>query len=346
MNAAFIAVDSGGTRSHVKLTLQGDDVNDIQLFEVPSTISGILPGSQYGQVLRDMLRPVEKYWIEHDPQDTDTYLFIGAAGYANSTRELFQDVLFDVLPTMLAGTIVTAGAVNDAVGLLLGYESDGAIIVGTGSNILVRSSDAKIYQVGGQDWVADDNGAGFWIGLRAIRKVSRAHAMGEQSVLLSRFEETYGITPDKERELFARFRSLAVADRNMKAGIARFAASVCAAAESGDAEAQDIVKLEAEDLADSAAIAIRRRFSKTEVSGGLRFVQCGNVLKNEFFRASFEAQLNMRLRSGDGEAANIEWLSVRDGIEGYDLLAKRLTGPVDDLLRIDLMYRPVILHFK
>ena len=83
----------------------------------------------------------------------------------------------------------------------------------------------------------------------------------------------------------------------MKRKIARFAAEVCNAAERGDHDSQNIVKLEAEDLADVMAGSLRRWFGAVESLDGLSLVQCGSVMNNTFYRSTFESQLGMRLRS-------------------------------------------------
>ena len=86
---------------------------------------------------------------------------------------------------------------------------------------------------------------------------------GIDSVLLQRLREQYGIQRTTTAASIEKLRDLAIADSNMKREIARFAASVCGAALRGDAEAQNIVKAEAEDLADVTAGALRRCYSST-----------------------------------------------------------------------------------
>jgi N-acetylglucosamine kinase-like BadF-type ATPase len=321
--------------------LEGDE-KDEHRFETPHTISGTTPAKEYANNLRQIMKNAEKYCQNKQLTGFQAYLFIGSAGYAPSVREHFEDSMAKVLAPALDGSIKVAAAANDTVALLFGHQADGAIIVGTGSNILVKSGQG-LYQGGGQDWVANDNGAGFWIGLQAIRQVARDYEAGEDTALRSRFEETYTVT--SESDLLKRFRSLAVVNERMKADIARFATSVCVAAEFGDQSAQNIVKAEAEDFADVVATAIRRRFTSDELASGIRVVQCGSVLANDFYNSMFEAQLNMRLRS-DANPPSIKWLKVKSGIDAGSVLAHRLTGKVDDLLELDSRYRPTILNLN
>jgi N-acetylglucosamine kinase-like BadF-type ATPase len=310
-----------------------------------STLSGVLPRDQYGPVLRRILAPIETYWHEHDVPDMPVYLFIGAAGFAAPTRQSFNDVIFETIPGFLKGNIRAAGISNDTAALLWGYDADGAVIAGTGSNVLVRSRSGELFQAGGHDWVATDYGAGFWVGLRAIRQVARDLESGESTVLLDRFSEMYGIFDGQESDIIARFRTLAVSDSRLKADIARFATAVCAAAERGDLDAQNIVKSEAEDLADSIARTIRRRFTKDEVADGLTLVQCGSLLSNSFYRAAFEAQTRMRLAQGAEGDGGITWHRTNNGLQATMNLAQRLTGDVDDLLQTSPSFRPAIVRF-
>jgi N-acetylglucosamine kinase-like BadF-type ATPase len=163
-------------------------------------------------------------------------------------------------------------------------------------------------------------------------------------VLLNRFREVYGIFGNQEGEYIARFRALAVSDSYLKADIARFAAAVCSAAELGDLAAQNIVKSEAEDLADSVARIVRRRFTPEQLEAGLTLVQCGSLLANDFYRSAFEGQVRMRLASGR-EEAGITWLRTKNGIESVMNLAQRLPTDTTDLMQISTGHRPAIVRF-
>lgn len=343
MNTVFIAVDTGATRTNVEVSVSGGDFG-VRRFEVPESLSGVLPTAEYATVIRRIFAPIENYWQENDVPDIPVYVFFGAAGFAGPTRSIFIETLNETMSDFLNGNIRAAGACNDTSALLWGYKSEGAIVAGTGSNVLVRTEDGGVFQSGGHDWVASDYGAGFWIALNAIRQVARDLESGVTSVLLNRFREVYGILGDQESEIIARFRALAISDNQLKADIARFAAAVCAAAELGDLTSQNIVKSEAEDLADSVARIVRRRFSQEQIAAGLTFVQCGSLLANDFYRAAFESQVRMRLAQGPDDGS-ISWLRTKNGIEAVMNLAQRLPGDTSDLLKAPLVYRPAIVRF-
>lgn len=344
MSTVFIAVDSGGTRTNVEVSVPGDGFG-VRRFEVPDSLSGVLPRSEYAGAIRHIFAPIESYWHQHDVPDMPVYVFFGAAGFAAASRSSFLEILHESLPDFLNGNIKAAGACNDTSALLWGHDADGAIVAGTGSNVLVRTRDGQVHQAGGHDWVATDYGAGFWVGLEAIRQVARDLESAENTVLLNRFREVYGIFGEEESDIIARFRALAVSDSRLKADIARFAAAVCSAAELGDLAAQNIVKNEAEDLADSVSRIIRRRFSQDDLSDRVpTLVQCGSLLANDFYRSAFESQVRMRLSPGR-EGETISWLRTKNGIEAVMNLAQRLPGDTSDLLEVSLTYRPAIARF-
>ncbi|MCB1274154.1 MAG: hypothetical protein KDB25_07155 [Leucobacter sp.] len=343
MSAVFIAVDSGGTRTNVEVSAPGTDF-ETRRFEVADSLSGVLPPSEYAATIRRIFAPIENYWQEHDVPDMPVYAFFGAAGFAEPTRGAFLETLHDALADYLNSNIRAAGACNDTAALLWGHRANGAIVAGTGSNVLVRTADGAVHQAGGHDWVASDYGSGFWVALNAIRQVARDFEAGENTVLLNRFREVYGIFGNRDEEIIARFRALAVSDNQLKADIARFAAGVCAAAELGDLSAQNIVKGEAEDLADSVARVVRRRFSTEDLASGLTLVQCGSLLGNDFYRAAFESQVRMRLSSGT-EADAITWFRTKNGIEAAMNLAQRLAEDTSELMEAPIPYRPAIVRF-
>lgn len=343
MESTIIAIDSGGTRTNSRVYVAGGA--GIESFSCRETLSGYLPPKDYAQTLRAILKNIEAFWLEHNLKGSSTYVFISAAGFSASTHSAFCSAMEEVLSSALGNSIITAAGANDAVTLLLGHNADGVVIAGTGSNVLVRNSAHDLFQSGGHDWVACDYGSGFWLGLHGIRQAARDFEAGERSELLSRVEEQYGLEPNDGPALIARFRSLAVGSSRMKAEIARFSTSVCDAAELGDVAAQDIVKREAEDLADSFASAIRRRFSRDEIATGLSIIQCGGVLADDFYRHSFETQVHMRL-SGIEDGTQIDWMQVKNGLDATTILAESLPHQTQILQSVDLAHRPVVRTFR
>lgn len=347
MSACYVAIDSGGSRTNTELVIERDGEEDIhRRFEVADALSGYLPVGQYPATLRKILAPVEAHLQQRDEDDgLPVHIFVSAAGFASSTRDKFTRALVEVASEAFGGNVKAVGAANDSVTLLLGLDVNGVVIAGTGSAVLVRSPDGEIHQTSGHEWVASDFGSGVWIGLNAIRRAAHDFEEGGQTVLLNRFQELFGIEQGDDEGLLARFRSLGVADQRMKADIARFATSVCAAAELGDIDAQDIVKAEAEELADSTAGAIRRWLPRSQLTEGIDLVQCGGVLANTFYRTAFESQVAIRLLGGSDNPSAIRWTRVNNILDASMVLAHRVAADPDSILSVAPPFKPIALQF-
>ncbi len=341
----LIGVDSGGTRTNIEIRVLGIDGERSQTaaYEVGDSLSGALAPNLIPSVLRRIVAPLEMHLDDLGLGDCEIYGWISAAGYTPWTRDDFVVALEELLDNALDDRVRAVGIANDGVSLLLGSRADGIVIAGTGSNVLLKSRDGSVYQSGGHEWVACDYGSGFWIGLRAIRAAYRDYEAGTDSVLLQRLRQVYGLRPEDDRGLIAKLRDLAIGDPNMKREIARFTANVCGAAERGDPGAQNIVKVEAEDLADVMAGGLRRRFRIEELAEGLRIVQCGNLLANDFYRSSFETQLEMRLLSGIEHRANIDWERVITGAQAAIHLAEDVSLDPSPLLHLEPAFRPAVV---
>jgi len=256
--SVLVGVDSGGTRTNVEVVVEDErgDKRSVS-YEVGESLSGALVTSLIPETLGRILAPLDPRLEELAIEGLPVFIWISAAGYSPWTRDDFNIALQDLGPTIANGAVHSIGVANDAVSLLLGSRCDGIVIAGTGSSVIVKAADGTMNQGGGHEWVACDYGSGFWIGLQAIRTAYRDYEAGRDSVLLQRLRQVYGIRADDHRGLIAKLRDLSIADSNMKKEIARFTASVCAAAERGDMSAQNLVKDGAEDLGDETAGLLR-----------------------------------------------------------------------------------------
>ena len=343
--SVFVGVDSGGTRTNVEIVVEDSNGDKrSSSYEVSESLSGAVAPLIVPKMLGRIFAPLEMRLEDLAVDSYPIYIWLSAAGFSPWTRDEYTVALHDLGPTIAGGSVHSIGAANDAVSLLMGTRADGIIIAGTGSSVVVRSADGAIHQAGGHEWVACDYGSGFWIGLQAIRRAYRDHEAGEESVLLQRLRQVYGIRPDDQRGLIAKLRDLGIADPNMKKEIARFTASVCDAAERGDPNAQNLVKEGAEDLADVTAGALRRHFTMEQLTTGLGLVECGSLLGNQLYRASFEAQIELRLRSGVEQRVAVAWQRVTTGGASCVRLARDLKDDSADILRLDLAFRPSVVR--
>jgi N-acetylglucosamine kinase-like BadF-type ATPase len=338
----YVGIDSGGTRTNVAILVEGSDGDRSATYESGDSLSGSLSPSSMSSTLRRMMAQLPRRLEDLGVSSSDIYLWISAAGYTEWTRNDLIRAMEDAVPTI--GSIRAVGCANDGISVLLGSRADGIVIAGTGSTAIVRSKEGDLFQAGGHEWVACDHGSGFWIGLSAIRAAYRDFESGTDSVLLQRFRQVYGIRSDNSRAFIAKLRDLAIADSNMKKEIARLAASVCDAAVRGDPAAQDIVKQHSEELADVSATLVRRQFSRSDLAAGIVIIEVGGLLSNELYRSSFEAQLELRLRSGLSERPAVTWNHVVTATSACVQLARDLKEENTGFLKLDLAFRPAVVR--
>lgn len=337
----YVGIDSGGTRTNVTVIVEGPDGEKSATYESGDSLSGSISPSAMSGTLRRMLAPLPRRLEDLGASRSDIYLWISAAGYTEWTRNDLIRAMEDALPAL--GQVRMMGCANDGISALLGSRADGIVVAGTGSTAIIRSKGGDLVQAGGHEWVACDDGSGFWIGLHAIRAAYKDFAGGIDSVLLQRFRQVYGIRTDDGAAFIAKLRDLAIADANMKKEIARFAASVCDAAVRGDPSAQDIVKQHSEDLADVSASLVRRQFSRSDLAAGIAITEVGGLLANELYRSSFEAQLELRLRSGGDDRPVVNWQRAVTATSACVQLAKDLKEGKTEFLKLALAFRPAVV---
>lgn len=339
----YVGIDSGGTRTNVAILVEDSDGNRSATYESGHSLSGALSPSLMSATLSRMLAPLPRRLEDLGASSSDIYLWISAAGYTEWSRNDLIQAMEDALPAVRQ--VRAMGCANDGVSALLGSGADGIVVAGTGSTAIVRSKAGELVAAGGHEWVACDDGSGFWIGLNAIRVAYRDFASGTDSVLVQRFRQVYGIRNDDDGTAFiAKLRDLAVADSNMKKEIARFAASVCDAALREDPAAQEIVKQHSQELADISASLVRRQFSRSDLAAGITIIEVGGLLSNELYRSSFEDQLELRLRTRFGEHAVVTWQRVVTATSACIQLARDLKDGKTDFLKLPLAFRPAVVR--
>ena len=128
-----------------------------------------------------------------------------------------------------------------------------ALVCGTGSIAWGRNAAGEIARAGGWGWHVGDEGSGFWIGERAIRRVLRAHdGRGRLTALTGRLLEHFGLETT-ERIVHAVYDGEYPRER-----VAAFAVEVEECARRGDAVAREILDAAVEELVLAACTVVRR----------------------------------------------------------------------------------------
>ena len=205
-------------------------------------------------------------------------LCIGASGITNSrVSDYVEEVLGRTsIPYKLLGDfeIAHTGALDGKEGIIL--------IAGTGSVCYGKNKDGKTAMAGGWGHLIGDAGSGYGIGRDALSAVARIYdGYGEPTILKDMIADEFSLdTPEK---------IVSYVYSNDKSAVAAFSPLVDKAFSKGDTVATQIIRSNAESLAQLVkAVASRLGFSSCNVAllGGLMEHQ--TALREEF--VSFMAE--------------------------------------------------------
>lgn len=286
-------VDSGGTHTNIRIvTSEG---NQVAVRETDRSLTSNRSDEELEAIFEEIFSEIRTHTLGQE-----AFVWISAAGYANSTRERFVRLLHSGVDRS-GGRI---GMCNDGVTLLLGHDEDTVIVIaGTGSVSMARTESGKVITRGGDEWVAADFGSAFWIGLNAIRAAYDDVEGGTETALRRCLAEHYRpLNARKSAEeapavVRAIVRDLAGQGTDTKPRIASFARQVTRQAELGDEVAQTIVREAALGLARMAARVYRElaEHARPRVVPP-RFLLNGSVASmSRFYAEAFRASLNQFL---------------------------------------------------
>lgn len=239
--ALFLGVDGGGTTTRA-VVVDADGVvrgrgvaggANQEVIGSEAAAEAVRAAAQAAQEEAGAERPVRAAWI----------------GLAGVDAPPDTEALRPALAPLADQIRIT----NDAE-LLLGALPGGvgvALIAGTGSIALGRNAAGETARAGGWGHIFGDEGSGYALGVAALRAAARAaDGRSEPTALTPAVLHALDVaTPDA---LIAR-----VHQGCDKAGIARLASIVVAAAESGDAVGLAILRRAADDLAEQARAVVR-----------------------------------------------------------------------------------------
>jgi N-acetylglucosamine kinase-like BadF-type ATPase len=250
----FFGVDSGSTKTAA--VLSDDSANILASAQVGSLNAVVRP---VADVRVEFSRLCEKL-IAQCPAVAHAgaaSTLVGSAGIAGDSEAA---AMRDVLTAAALFPLGELDVVND-VQLVLAAAIPGAegiaLISGTGSNCFGRRADGRCASVGGQEWLVDDRGSGFRIGLEGIvAAVRTADGRHNAPALQNRIFAALGISSSSD--VIPRLHGLRGGDLIGKADVAALARIVIALAEAGDATACEILRIEVAELASMLHVAARR----------------------------------------------------------------------------------------
>ena len=168
------------------------------------------------------------------------------------------------------GRIALEGAFNGGPGVVA--------VAGTGSVVMGKAPDGTTMSIGGWGRVIGDEGSGYFIGLEALKAVSREiDGRGESGRLRISLSSRFGLET-RERIIAAVYRE--------KFDIPSVAPAVLDAAENGDRAALGILDLAAREFSPQVVAAVDR----LGLEGGTGIVMIGGLIDHDTIYARMLAE--------------------------------------------------------
>ena len=281
----FFGLDGGGTQSRLAVC----DSTGTILKEVYGGTTNLYTGKseQVALNLKALFSQVEQYFPFAGG-------CIGSAGLGREREKvLFRDMLSTLLPTVPV-YLCSDGEIL-LVGGLAGLEGY-ALISGTGSLALSRSSDGSLKRAGGYGYLLGDEGSAYWIAHQALMRSLRSLENRDLNtrMLPSLLE---GCSLSKAEDLIAYVHHQAT-----KADIAKLAPLVTVFAKEGDSLANDILQCAAKELV-ALVVAVQNpaiRAKELVLAGGV--LEKDPIVRPLFIQTLREALPELQIIKARGSA--------------------------------------------
>ncbi len=233
---------------------------------------------------------------------------IGVAGAADAE---IAEAVRKIVAELISGKIEVVGDMEVALAAAFGSGPGVVVIAGTGSIAYGRDVQGNTARAGGWGFAISDEGSAHWIGRLAVAALLREADETEEfdSLLFRELTRAWGAHTLQELASAA----------NGQANLAALLPAVLAAAESGDAVANNVLTQAAGELARLAAIIVRRLFPENPIKGdAVPVAMAGGVfrysekVRHLFLNSLHEQSVRVILR-----------LAVVDPVQGALQMARR-----------------------
>lgn len=234
----------------------------------------------------------------------------GCIGAAGAAVPAIATTLQRIIAGIGIGDIDVVGDMEIALRSAFGGAAGVVAIAGTGSIVYGRNAKGATARAGGHGFAISDEGSAQWIGRTAVSAALRARDEGTNPPLLNQLLHAWQCAGPDQFVLAANASS---------ANFALLAPTICAAADSGDALASDVLARAGAELGALVGIVARRLFSASTtvpvaMSGGV-FANCGLV--RETFSSKVREQITGAvINSGLAEPINGALQIARQGFAG------------------------------
>ena len=244
----YLGIDAGGTKT---LCALADDAGVICRAAGGSIKPTRVAADDAARVLSEVLREVAAE--AKVPLDEIASTCIGIAGLRlPATRSWIESLLH----SLVSGKVSVVGDEEIALDAAFPGEAGVLVIAGTGSNIVGRSRDGQMFNVGGWGPGIGDEGSGHWIGRRALNAAFHAYDRGEPTQLLDRILHKWSASGLDE--------VVGIANEKPGPDFSALAPLTAEAAAEGDAVALRVLTEAGALLAEAALIAYRKILASEE----------------------------------------------------------------------------------
>jgi len=249
--AYYLGIDGGGSKTTCAV---GDEVSLLaRVTAGPSNITRV--GEIRARESLQMAIREACAAAEIAPQEVQRAC-IGAAG---AGREESAGAVRDFVAEIISGEIEVVGDMQIARTAAFGEGPGVIVIAGTGSIAYGRDARGRTARAGGWGFTISDEGSAHWIGaaavsalLRVIDQSKDAQATAEASLLFSEMQAAWGLLSLNELASAA----------NSGSRFAKLFPAILTAAAAGDTLAQCVLAQAGRELAQLAAIVVRRLFAE------------------------------------------------------------------------------------
>ncbi len=246
----YLGIDGGGSKTTCAV---GDEVSLLVKVTVgPSNINRV-GETRAREALHRAIR--EACAAAHIVPQEIQYTCVGVAG---AGREENASAVHNIVSEMISGAIEVVGDMQIARAAAFGEEPGVIVIAGTGSIAYGRDGRGRTARAGGWGFTISDEGSAHWIGAAAVSALLRtidqgedAQATAEASLLFSEMKAAWGLLS---------LNDLASA-ANAGSRFAKLFPAILNSADAGDALAQRVLAQAGRELAQLAAIVVRRLFA-------------------------------------------------------------------------------------
>ena len=249
--AYYLGIDGGGSKTTCAV---GDEVSLLAKVTVgPSNITRVGEPRAREALQRAIREACAAAHIA--PQEVESAC-VGAAG---AGREENAAAVRDIVAEIISGEIEVVGDMEIARTAAFGEGPGVIVIAGTGSIAYGRDAEGRTARAGGWGFATSDEGSAHWIGCAAVSALLRVidhsedpEATAEASLLFGEMKAAWDL------------RSLDELVRAANAGprFARLFPAVLAAVNAGDILAERVLEQAGRELAQLAAIVVRRLFAE------------------------------------------------------------------------------------